>query len=918
MRSTINGTMILLCLLSVTLVGTMWIIQEYRAVNQEIGQLKDSYLKARKEALKTEVDRAISFIEYKRATTEEELMASIKSRVYEAHQIAEGIYLRYEGEKSDGEIQELIKEALRPLIFNEGRGYFFIYDMKGNNVLLPFSPQLEGTNLMGLEDSKGYLTIQETIKLIEEKGEGFNRWHWYKPGESDVMKEKIGFNKYFAPYDWWIGTGEYVEDFEKVVQKETLAWINKIRFGDDGYIFTYHYSGIVLAHFLKESIGSNVLEQKDDPYGRQIVGDLIALSQTKEADFLEYEGLIRPSTGERAPKIGYARSVDDWEWTVGAGVYVDEINETIAQNKQKLLKTLIRNLTTVLIIFLLTLLIIGLFIHHLSGKMNDHLSVFIRFFDKASSESVKINLNEVHLEEFHALAQSVNKMMDAREEAEQEVSRLRVYLANVIDSMPSVLAGVDKNHRITQWNREAEKRSGQTFSEAEGKPIGEVLPRLSGTYEAIDQALSQQQVFHESLCYTPEGEDKLIYEEVTIFPLMGEGAKGAVIRIDDITGQHELQEELAHSRRLDAVGQLAGGIAHDFNNMLAGIVGGAELIKREVKGNDRVLRFADTILQSGMRAGELSKKLLAFARKGTIASTPVSLQDILKETFAILEHSLDKQILLSQSIQTDNTMVEGDSIQLQNALINLGINAGHAMPDGGELVYTIKKAGLDETYCRNSPFEITPGDFLQIEVSDTGVGMAPKILKKIFEPFFTTREAGKGSGLGLAAVYGTIQQHRGAITVQSEVGRGTTFWIYLPLSDKKEKTEVNEDTPTRGSGTILVIDDEALLRTSASAILKGLGYKVILAEDGAEGLEIYRKEQQAIDLVLMDMIMPHMNGKECFYAMKEISPEVKVVLSSGFSQEEDVNDLKRDGLQGFIKKPYTTASLSRILSNLLN
>ncbi|MCK5916734.1 MAG: response regulator, partial [Deltaproteobacteria bacterium] len=249
------------------------------------------------------------------------------------------------------------------------------------------------------------------------------------------------------------------------------------------------------------------------------------------------------------------------------------------------------------------------------------------------------------------------------------------------------------------------------------------------------------------------------------------------------------------------------------------------------------------------------------------------------------------------------------------ALINLGINASHAMPEGGELSYKLDSIQLDDIFCAASPFAIDPGSYLDIEIHDEGVGIPIEQINQIFEPFFTTKGQGNGTGLGLAAVYGTVQDHHGAITVYSEVGRGTVFHIYLPIVDRRvtERDEVKENI-IGGSGKILVVDDEQVIRITAQGILESLGYTVLLADNGQQGLAVFEKEAETIDLVLMDMVMPEMNGEESFYAMQKVAPSVKVLLASGFSRGADIEKLKKDGLRGFIAKPYTAFALSKAVA----
>ena len=506
--------------------------------------------------------------------------------------------------------------------------------------------------------------------------------------------------------------------------------------------------------------------------------------------------------------------------------------------------------------------------------------------------------------------------IDQRKKTEKELFAAKNYIDNIINSMPSQLIGVDAETRVTQWNRQVENVSGLSSEEVLGKKLQDVLPRLAGDVDKIDRAMVTKEVFHEDARSTTI--DKYSqYEDITIYPLVANGVIGAVIRVDDVTEEYLMREELTHSRKLDAVGQLAGGIAHDFNNMLAGILGSAELLLRRVGQDEKAGEYLDMIIQSGRRAGELNKKLLTFARKGKVELLPIDALQVIYDTEAILKHSLDKRITIETIVLAENTAVIGDPAQLQNAFINLGVNAGHAMSEGGTLCFTIDTMELDQHYCNASHFDIKPGKYLNIQVKDDGEGIPLENLKRIFDPFFTTRKRGKGTGLGLSAVYGTVQEHHGAIVVYSEPGRGTCFSVYLPLVGQEPVSQYQDEELIMGSGTILVIDDEEVIRVTAKTILESLGYKVLLGENGQHGLEIFTANAPDIDLVLLDMIMPKMNGRECFFAMKKIKPDIRVLLASGFSRDSDIEGLQAEGLLGFLYKPYITAELSRAIAEIL-
>ena len=381
----------------------------------------------------------------------------------------------------------------------------------------------------------------------------------------------------------------------------------------------------------------------------------------------------------------------------------------------------------------------------------------------------------------------------------------------------------------------------------------------------------------------------------------------------------ETEELLTQSRKMDAIGQLAGGIAHDFNNMLTGIINSAQLLGQTIKVSDKKEnKLIQIILEAAERAADLTGKLLAFSRRGKIAKQAVNCHNILKNTISILSRTINKNIEIKDNLNAINSIVIGDNSELQNVLMNIGINASHAMPKGGELSFSTQNVNLNETYCSISPFTISPGEFLEIEIRDTGCGIPFENQKKIFEPFFTTKEAGKGTGLGLATVYGIIQKHNGAITLYSEENKGTVFHLFIPSSQKN--SQINKSSPEiiKGSGNILLVDDEKVIRATGKFMLENMGYKVTVANNGKEAVDTYKKNNQNFDLVIMDMLMPEMNGQQAFFELKEINKDCKIIISSGFTKDNTMEDMKKAGLIGFIQKPYRDYELSKIVSNALN
>jgi PAS domain S-box-containing protein len=382
--------------------------------------------------------------------------------------------------------------------------------------------------------------------------------------------------------------------------------------------------------------------------------------------------------------------------------------------------------------------------------------------------------------------------------------------------------------------------------------------------------------------------------------------------------KNQLQENLRQIQKMESIGTLAGGIAHDFNNNLSGIIGGAERLRYHDTTEEERHKHADLILAAAEKASDLTRKLLTFSRKGTTVAKPLDLIPVLTDTIDILHHTIDKRITIAEDYRLESAWIEGDGALLQNVFLNLGINAGHAMPDGGQLTFSIDTVELDSTYCSLSAFKITPGTYIEITARDTGYGISPENISRIFEPFFTTKELGKGTGLGLSAVYGTIRDHHGAITVYSEVGKGTIFNVYLPQSEKHDVQKHSETQLPQGSGTILLIDDEEMVQMVASTLLSKLGYTVLIAGNGRLGIEMYQEHEKEIRLVILDIIMPVMGGRETFVKLHQLSPALPVIISSGFSTSEDLEALRRMGASSFLRKPFHRMELAEMISKLLS
>jgi PAS domain S-box-containing protein len=379
--------------------------------------------------------------------------------------------------------------------------------------------------------------------------------------------------------------------------------------------------------------------------------------------------------------------------------------------------------------------------------------------------------------------------------------------------------------------------------------------------------------------------------------------------------KRKLENQLQQAQKMESIGTLAGGIAHDFNNILMGIQGNASLMLLKIEAshpNYEKIKNVEKYVQNGT---ELTKQLLGFARRGKYHVKASDINEIIEKSATMFGRT-KKEIRLNMDLAHEIWTVEVDRGQIEQALLNLYVNAWQAMPEGGDLFLETENVFLNWSYLK--PYKVEPGKYVKITVADTGVGIDKETRERIFEPFFTTKEMGRGTGLGLASVYGIIKNHGGYINVYSEKDQGTTFSIYLPASEKKivEEKEVAVAF-AKGSGTILLIDDEQMIIDVGRELLSELGYEVMLARSGPEAIEGYKKNHPRIDLVIMDMIMPGMSGGETFDRLKEINPDVKVLLSSGYSINGQATKILQRGCDGFIQKPFNMNQLGEKIQAIL-
>jgi len=511
-------------------------------------------------------------------------------------------------------------------------------------------------------------------------------------------------------------------------------------------------------------------------------------------------------------------------------------------------------------------------------------------------------------------------------EAEEAVRSSRENLMITLNSIADGVIATDANGHIISVNPVAEKLTGYQAREAVGRSLASVLNFITTEGEALAigeitrQALFDEQNTSLGLQVTLISRDGSQRDvSVNWSPIRrADGTHtGLVLVLRDVTEENRLTHRLNETQKMESIGRLAGGVAHDFNNLLAGIIGYAELLNHSLGEQNENRTYLRGIFEASERARDLVQQLLAFSRRSPREIKPQNMHTIIGHVISLMQHTTDRRITISRHLNASLCTVMGDRTQLQNALLNLGINARDAMPSGGSLTVTSRNMQISEAECDHHPYPIKPGPFIELSITDTGIGMDRETLSHIFEPFYTTKGKMGGTGLGLAAVYGTIKDHGGYIDVFSKPGMGTTFKLGFPVIESAEATEEEhaEHAQSPAVGCILIVDDEDIVLRTVNEILQSLGYRTLTAVNGRQALEIYKNNFHTIDLVLLDMIMPELNGEETFREMKKINADIKAIISSGYMQDYGFEALSELGVIDVLQKPFRKHDLATKVAN---
>ena len=501
-----------------------------------------------------------------------------------------------------------------------------------------------------------------------------------------------------------------------------------------------------------------------------------------------------------------------------------------------------------------------------------------------------------------------------RKQAQQKISEQ----AALLDISTDAIFVQDMNNHILFWNKGAERLYGWSAAEVIGQNAWQLLDQGTNfQYPEIFKIIEKVGFWQGDLYkITKSGQTIIVHSRCTLVRDEANQPKSILVVHTDITEKKQLEAQFLRAQRMESIGTLASGIAHDLNNVLAPMLMAVQLLQIQME-DERSQRLLPILETNAKRGADLVRQVLSFARGVEGENTLLQVNHLISEISNIVRQTFPKSISLSTDIPTDLWTVYGDATQLHQVLVNLCVNARDAMQNGGMLSITADNIFIDQNYALNN-IEATVGYYIVITVSDTGIGMNSKILERIFEPFFTTKEAGKGTGLGLSTVIAIVKSHGGFINVYSELGKGTRFKVYLPAAEENKPELVEHINISNGNGElVLVVDDEAAIREITKTSLECFGYNVILASDGMEAIAKYIQHQQQIKLVLLDMMMPNMDGLTTIQKLENIDPNVTVILMSGLASHEMSTSIPSPSVKKLLSKPYTSNELLNAIHEVI-
>ncbi len=752
-----------------------------------------------------------------------------------------------------------------------------------------------------------------------------------------------------------IGTNHFNKEFFIRGQKENIADVYSIDKNKNLNVYLagpLYLEKRLLGIVVIESIADNILSLVKDYSGLGKTGETILAKRNKNGEALfigplrfDPDAALRRSVPKDAlndpitqsllkkeqifikgvdyrekPVLAVTKYIEEIDW--GLVVKIDRVEAFAYISRLNYILVAIIFISIVLVVF------ISLYIaRSITRPIADLTQVAVKISKGDLSKKVEIKSKD----ETGILAKTLNKMtnnliQDIKERrlAEEQAKKLKERLQIQIDRMPIGLIMLNTDFTVQSWNPSAEKIFGFTEVEAIGKkPHDFIVPKDAQPHvDDIWRRLLEGDMTAHSTNENITKDGRTILCEWVNVPIKkdSETVMGVMSMVQDITERNQLEGQFRQAQKMEAIGRLTGGIAHDFNNILTGIIGYSDYLLMSQKYKDPIRKFVEEIKKAAERAASLTNKLLAFSRKQILQTKILNVNTLITDLEKMIQRIIGEDIMFISNLETGIGNIQADQAQIEQVIMNLIVNARDAMPKGGKLTIETANVTLDEEYTK-SHVSVKPGSYIMIAVSDNGIGMDREIQEHIFDPFFTTKEQDKGTGLGLSTVYGIVKQSGGNIWLYSEAGHGTTFKIYLPKVEEKvvpaSKHKVSLES-LKGKETIMLVEDEDAVRAMMSLTLKHYGYNILETPSPLEALIICEKHKEPIQMMVTDVILPEMNGRELAEKITSLYPEIKVIYISGYTDDVIVHHGMLDPDINFLEKPFTVSKLLSKIREVLD
>lgn len=901
-------------------VGYILINDEFKNFRRQSSETRIKAIESQTALIKDEVEKIVDYIHYQKSLARERLQQEVKARTNEAHQMASFIY-KQNRDKTKSEIQALIHDTLFAISWDQGRGYYFAEDMDGTELVNRNNPDLEGVNILDIQDSNGTYLMREIIAVARsEQGEGFCSYYWNKPNQPGIQVPKISYVKYFKPLDWVIGTGKYLHDEENVIKKELKDHIRKLSREFEFKLQLGTWDGL-------DRLYTNSTPPSSSSSDKSVfIKNNKLITTARSGGGFIYDQQPASEKYPATTRVSYSQAIDDWHWYLSAGFDLQKVESAIAVDLQELKEGTRKKIIQIGLALLILLLCAYVIARLLSSRIKKNIKIFDNFFAQAETANTKLDDHKIAFAEFKNLAISANSMIEERLKAKEALQESEDKFFKVIENAHIPMGITRDDGQVEFLNLKFIEIFGYTLDD---------IPTLDKwwqkAYPDINYRKEVQKVWFSKLDKIASGEayestsqirnvtckDGSMREIKFNFTPIG---RSVLVTFDDHTDENraarekqQLEKELHQAQKMKAIGLLAGGVAHDLNNILSGIITYPELLIMRLPADSNMKKPLTTILESGHRAAAIVSDLLTVARGVANKKESVDLNQIINDYLVSPEHNQtlreNPQLSLKTTFTNNLPTISASPVHIKKCLMNLINNSAEAIENDGEISISTTIIKLDDADCRK--ISLDAGEYIILGVSDNGSGISENDLEHIFEPFYSKKIMGKsGSGLGLAVVWNTMQEHKGQVIVNSD-SNGTTFNLYFPVSCEifePESKKLPLATLAGKQEKILIVDDEPLQQEIAQQTLSELNYQTAIVSSGEEAVKWLQKE--AADLIILDMIMdPGINGRETFSRIQNFRPQQKAIIVSGFSVNEELKECRKLGAGTFVKKPYTIEEL---------